>query len=158
MQLDSATMGGRVEADKIAHCIYQGSVPLEGSALRAAGFGALVLCAMEHQPSSVRFPGLAVYHAPIDDAELSMREATIACAAARFVCANVLAGRRVLVTCQQGRNRSGLVVALALHLLTGYPGRAVVNVVQRRRQSPGGPALVNPSFVGYLDALPRRVR
>lgn len=58
------------------------------------------------------------------------------------------AGRRVLVRCQAGYNRSGLVVALALILLGHTPDDAVRLI--RRQRSPY--ALFNQNFLGYLGA------
>jgi protein-tyrosine phosphatase len=55
-------------------------------------------------------------------------------------------GRRVLVRCSGGLNRSGLVVALALQRL-GRPGEDAVALVRAAR----GPwALTNPGFVAHL--------
>ena len=61
-------------------------------------------------------------------------------------------GQKVLVTCYLGKNRSGLVSALALHLLTGCGGDEAVRTVKKGR--PG--ALENPQFTAYLMALEPR--
>jgi hypothetical protein len=71
--------------------------------------------------------------------------ATIADLAER-VAAAVTDGRRVLVRCSGGLNRSGVVVASALVRL-GYPTDEAVAAVRRAR----GPwALTNPGFVAFL--------
>ncbi len=72
-------------------------------------------------------------------------------AIAERVAAAVTAGRRVLVRCSGGLNRSGLVVALALVRL-GWSSDEAVTLVRAAR----GPwALTNPGFVSYLDGVPR---
>lgn len=58
-------------------------------------------------------------------------------------------GRRVLVRCSGGLNRSGLVAAVALTHL-GHPVDEAVSLVRRAR----GPwALTNPMFVAHLRTL-----
>ncbi|MFJ9447036.1 protein phosphatase [Kitasatospora sp. NPDC101235] len=67
--------------------------------------------------------------------------------AAELTAAAVRRGRRTLVRCHSGYNRSGLVVAQALVDLGHESGEAVRLVRQRR--SPW--ALNNPVFVDYLN-------
>ena len=152
-----------VDATRIASGLYQGGLPPEGQLLYRRGFHTLVLAAKEHQPPAARFPGLRVLHAPLDDSgtPMSTAEWRIAKAAAERVARAVLSGQRVLITCQQGRNRSGLVTALALHLLTGYAGSACAERVRQHRQRglPAGvQALVNPYFNAALAGLKPRPR
>jgi protein-tyrosine phosphatase len=59
---------------------------------------------------------------------------------------DVLDGKKVLVRCQAGYNRSGLVVALALKAL-GMTGEDAVDLIHQQR-SPW--ALCNTSFVRYI--------
>lgn len=59
-------------------------------------------------------------------------------------------GRRVLVRCQAGLNRSGLVVALILYK-EGWPVREIIPRLRVKR-SPY--ALCNTAFVEYLQRLP----
>lgn len=111
----------------------------------------LVLCAEEHQPPAKLWPSVeVVVYCPMDDAELDRKTLRRAQRAAKIVVKCVRAGARVLVTCWAGRNRSGLVTALALRELTGWPGRQVLRHIQRKRSG----ALTNPSFVTYLERLP----
>ena len=99
-----------IDAHRVAPMLYQGAVPPEGHVLRRLGFGMLVLCAIEHQPRGASFPGVRVMHAPFDDAGDPVDRATweTARAASREVAKQLLKGRRVLVTCHKGLNRSGL--------------------------------------------------
>jgi len=58
-------------------------------------------------------------------------------------------GRRVLVTCAAGLNRSGLVTAIAMHILTRHSGITCVQHVQNRRAG----ALSNRQFRRVLVEL-----
>ena len=66
------------------------------------------------------------------------------------VVAGVRAGRRVLVACAGGRNRSGLVVGLAVRELLGCSGAQALNWVQSRREN----SLNNATFARHLAGLP----
>lgn len=141
-----------LDANEVHPGIWQGSVPPEGELLADLGFGGLVLCAMEHQPEAARFPGLQVVHAPNDDnfSRLPTREELkLAFQAAREVARLVSEGSPVLVTCQMGRNRSGLVSALSIHLLTGLGGTECLLQVCSHRKG----ALGNPGFQETLGRL-----
>ncbi len=66
------------------------------------------------------------------------------------VVAAVRAGRGVLVACAGGRNRSGLVVGLAVRELLGCSGAQALTWVQSRRED----ALNNATFARHLAGLP----
>ena len=66
--------------------------------------------------------------------------------AARWAYERWQSGDRVLVRCQAGLNRSGLVTALVL-MLAGTPAGDAIALIRARR-SPA--ALINASFVGWL--------
>lgn len=125
-------------------------------------FHLVVFCAKEFGPPPTLLDTsrarrmTRVYHAPIDDAVLTQDEMFLASRAANLVAATFLKRRRVLVTCMQGRNRSGLVVALALDMLSSEGGEAALRAVRERRQRAGGPVLVNPTFVKLLESMPPR--
>jgi len=68
-------------------------------------------------------------------------------------------GDKVLVTCVAGVNRSGLVVALAIHEFMGCSGKACIDLVRKNRKliySIGPRALNNPYFVRVLEKLVER--
>jgi hypothetical protein len=142
-----------VEANRIGPRLYQGSRPPFGRNVQKAGFDVLVLCAVEHQPRGRAFPGVEVIHCPMDDADHppSEHEWWLANAAAQRVAQIVKYGGRALITCIQGRNRSGFVTALALHYLTKEPGRMCVFRVQKGRTE--APALTNDHFVAALATI-----
>jgi hypothetical protein len=101
-----------IEANRIVSGLYQGSAPPQGPGVAAAGFDALVLCALEYQPPARCFPGAIVLRCPLDD-DLTRavpkggRRRVIE--AGRQIAEILRRGGRVLVTCVAGRNRSGLV-------------------------------------------------
>jgi len=149
-----------LDADRIASRVYQGSMPPPGHQVRACGFDVLVLMASTEEytheggyhPSDRSFPGVKVFHAPIDDGRLTGPEWNTASRVAMQVAGYVRRGKRALITCRMGRNRSGLVTALTLHMLTGKSGGEIVRHVQRHRAD----ALTNRSFVQALETLPRQ--
>ena len=59
------------------------------------------------------------------------------------------AGSRVLVRCQAGWNRSGLVMALVL-IKEGYKAQEAIDLIQRKRS---GRPLCNLRFVKWLQSL-----
>lgn len=124
-----------------------------GSVLHDAGFHVLVLCADDVQPPDENFPGLRVIRAPgIDIENESVMQECLPgwISASQEVVAELNSEKRVLITCWAGLNRSGMVTALALRMLTGWSGQRCVEAVQRRRKY----ALDNDVFASYLCSLP----
>lgn len=151
-----------IEATLIHPGLWQGSRPPFGFSLKRAGFNMVVLCAEEFQPPHVMpagfdtllrgmapFPDVEVVYAPNDDSfstPPSREQLKTAITAAQQVTEVIKAGGKVLVTCWQGKNRSGLVSALALHKLLGISGFQAIHRVRARRRR----ALSNPYFVEAL--------
>ena len=134
--------------DLIFQNLWQGGVPEVTLTPQryAEPFDTLVLCAEEVQFPGESVPGLRILRCPMDDAILSQEEARRALDTAERVVAELKAGRRVLVTCHQGRNRSGLVTALSLIGTYGMkPSAAISQIRQHRIQ-----ALTNKSFCEWL--------
>lgn len=86
------------------------------------------------------------HHRSIPDGELDVSDLNAVKNFAIAVAAHVEAGRRVLVRCHAGYNRSGLVVALAL-LELGYIADDAIALIREKR-SPF--ALHNHHFVRYI--------
>jgi len=148
-------------ADQITKNLWQGGVPSRGSALNEAGFDTLVLCAREWQLPSVYFPKVKVIHAPNDDypedpSKPTPQQLQTAVRTAFEVADDIRSGKKVLVTCAAGMNRSGLVTAMSLHLLYGWSGpRCVAHVrLNRTWGDDGYMPLSNPQFVRVLSRLP----
>jgi protein-tyrosine phosphatase len=137
-----------MDADRIAPKLYLGGAP------RSCGpFDAVVLTAMELQNLPLK---CQVIRAPLDDAVPSREEIKTAMRAAREVYALRRAGKRVLVTCAQGVNRSALVVALVL-MMHGLPAERAIRRIRALRKAPIQP-LSNQAFVRALKNIERRAR
>jgi hypothetical protein len=126
--------------------LWIGPMPASTAHVARAGFQALVFCASELQPPAhLLGDGIRCIHCPLDDNDsvrLPYEQWSRAVVVSKEVAELVRSGSPVLVTCAQGRNRSGLVCALALHLLQGWRGRDAIRYVQSRRQG----ALSNADF------------
>jgi len=115
--------------------LAQGSAPPRGAVLP---FDVIVLAAEEYQPD---LPGYEVLHVPLDDGPPpTFAERAHIRMAAREIARRVRAGQRVLVTCWQGRNRSGVLAGLALVEL-GLPRDRAVQRIRTYRDG-----LTNPFF------------
>lgn len=143
-------------ATQIHKGLWQGGRPPPGDLLRQNNFRLLILCAEEwQQPKAGEFPGVEVISAPNDDDfnRLPTREElSIAIKAARQAIPILEGGGKVLSTCFMGKNRSGLVSALILHLWLGVSGERAVRMIQQQRQG----ALRNPGFLSVLQRLASR--
>lgn len=139
-----------------AGSIWQGD--RESALVDHERFQLLVLCAEEFQPSRHHFsPTTAIAYAPNDDSELTRAQFKIARQAAHEVARRVRLGHDALVTCIAGRNRSGLVTAMAIHILSGCGGREAARIVRTRRTTVDVPALTNENFVRTLERIPSRL-
>jgi protein-tyrosine phosphatase len=137
-----------VDASRICHGLYQGAAPASSHAVTSAGFQVLVLAAVEVQPPEHALVGLDVLRCPLTDdptRPLTEREWSAAVACAKAVRRRLVRGQSVLVTCAQGRNRSGLVSALTLIQSGWQPQEAIRHIKQHRDF-----ALTNPRFVEAL--------
>ncbi|MBW2673161.1 MAG: dual specificity protein phosphatase family protein [Deltaproteobacteria bacterium] len=113
------------------------------------GFKVLVLAAEEHQPTADHFPAVRVIRFPLDDGPQpwSAQQIMALRRLSGWLAQAVSAGQRVLVTCQMGLNRSGIVTAATVMQLTGAPALDVVEMMRRRRDPY---VLCNDAFVEIL--------
>jgi protein-tyrosine phosphatase len=141
-----------IDATRITHKLYQGSYPIQP--IRPCGFHVLVLCAKELQQRADE-GGLTTVCCPLNDdgSPMTQREWLRAVRMAEYVGTLLLRHARVLVTCAQGRNRSGLVNALVLYRLTSLSGPECIEHIRKLR--PG--SLTNDDFVDALRTLPPKV-
>jgi len=139
-------------AARVVPGLWQGSAPTPGMALP---FDAVVLAACGHQPPGKRIfgPRAEVVRVPLTDGgmPLSPRDLDRALRAAVWIGKTHESGKRLLVTCEMGWNRSGLLVALAL-VFEGYSADAAVMLV---RQARGRAALGNAHFEAYVHGVAR---
>jgi protein-tyrosine phosphatase len=144
-----------LDATELVPGLHIGSAPPRGALVADEDFDVLVLCAEEYQPALKWFPGLqSVIHCPMDDHIPTDREIDNAVSAAMDVADRYSRGQVTLVTCVAGRNRSGMVSALALHFITCLPLDEVVPYIQKKRRGVDGErALTNPWFVRLLEPM-----
>ncbi len=145
-----------MSVSEIVPDLYIGSKPPATHEL-AAHFDVLVLSAKEYQPENRRFGRLRVIHAPIDDDHRYMpsSDKLTALNAAMDVASLRRAGKKILVTCWEGHNRSSLIVALALML--GKDQMPLKEVAARIHHARGHDALSNPHFRTFLKELAARL-
>jgi len=145
-----------LDGKMVKGCIAQGDA--QSTSATAGQFDMIVFCAKEFQPKPDLLtkikPAKALVYAPFEDGELTKGELQIATTAAMTVADAFDEGKKVLVTCMQGRNRSGLVVALALHMIYGVGGVKARQIIRERRA--GVEVLMNPAFDRFLENLPPR--
>ncbi len=133
-----------LDASRIANRLYVGGKPPFDRDLPE--IDVLVLCAEEIQPQRPAFHG-RVIHCPLPDAALDQPALVRALTTGRAVADELVAGKRVLVTCAMGINRSALVACLALGLVTEMtPQQLVANVRAKRNPK----CLSNEHFVKIL--------
>lgn len=138
-----------LDVARIAPKLWIGAAPPQGTSVRDEGFESLVLCAVEWQPPEDRYPGVEVHHAPFRDCHgVTRDEVATALQAADWTARRISEGRRTLVTCMAGRNRSGLVCSLALSMASGTDPAKCGEIVRRHR---GPEALSNAKFVDILN-------
>jgi protein-tyrosine phosphatase len=134
--------------------LAQGSYPEDWpAAFRVADV--VVLCAMELQARNLKVPpNKLIIRNPQDDdiyRPVGQREAARFFHTADQVVQHVRAGRRVLVTCAAGMNRSGVVTTLALTRLLRMPAHnAIALLRQRRPKMDGLYPLANPMFERFV--------
>lgn len=146
-----------LDVTRLINGLYMGSLPPTGDTLSNAGFAGLFLCAYEYQPRSSEIPNVRIYHVPLDDNDarpLTLSEKSQILAAGSTAASLVRRGARILVTCAQGRNRSGVVAAVALSQLSGRtPAEAGTFIRKVRVGRDGGTAMMNNSFNEFLAEL-----
>lgn len=141
-----------LDANRLTDRLWQGSAPPAGDLLGKLGFDVVVLCADDVALTQADFPGVTVVQIATKDekaAPVSAEHARLAHEAAAQAVQHHRDGKTVLVTCLGGFNRSGLVSALVLHELLGWPYARCVRHIQEARDF----ALHNKFFVRYLKGL-----
>lgn len=137
------------DASEIYPNLWQGAIPPRGKFLASKGFDVLILATREHQDAGW-YDNIEIVHAPSNDDDRPHRIhefIPLWKETAKRVAGLVRAGKKVLVTCLAGHNRSGIIVAFALHELTGKNGFECVEHIRSRRDEF---ALNNLAFVEYL--------
>jgi hypothetical protein len=105
-----------------------------------------VVVSLYHRDGHGPAPHIEHHYAKIPDGPLTPAEMAKVSRLAAVTAAAVTAGRRVLVRCHFGYNRSGLVVAQAL-ITMGHDTDDAISLIRRQRSEW---ALHNHLFVAYL--------
>ena len=145
-------MHTKATASPVTKTLWMGGHPPVGAGLAEYGIDALVLAAKEFQPAAELFPDILVHHAPMDDTYAGMPhgDADRAVQAALQTAKWLKEGKRVLSTCWQGRNRSGVIAALALMLHEKKTPEEAISLI---RASRGEYAMGNPHFNLLLQTV-----
>jgi len=143
-----------IDAHRIASKLWMGSYPKDPQVCDGR-FGLIVLAASEHPELPFRCQGQEVLRVPLWDAKPMDDEVALARRAAQVVDKARRRGERVLVTCAQGVNRSGLIVALAL-VLEGMSADGAVALVRSQRKHPAFKPLFNAHFVSEIERFARK--
>lgn len=144
----------KMNADQVGKNLWVGGVPTDHDAV-SQNFDALVLAAKEHQHAfpAEKYPKVTVLHAPLNDAKPTGQEQVTALRTALKVYELNKTGKKVLVTCAAGVNRSALIAGLAM-VISGMPASKVVSQIRHKRHPPSGATpLFNEHFVKLLNAV-----
>ena len=143
-----------LDAHEIVPGLWMGGYPSSWQGVIRDGFQTLVVTAQE-RAAAPPLKGVELHAVPFADAA-QMETATLdkLIDVAALIGEHVLAGKKVLVTCNEGRNRSGLVVGLAVHAMTGMSGRDIVALIRKQRVKLSNALFAN--ILGKLKALPEK--
>lgn len=133
-------------ASEVIARLWQGGKPKPGE----YAFDLIVLADMEYQPPGSAFPGSQLARVMLND----FRPATPMEYAAAVAAAEVAAdwyrrGKRILITCGAGLNRSGLVTGLTMRYL-GFTADDAIALIRRAR---GPNAIKNSNFVAFIRSF-----
>jgi protein-tyrosine phosphatase len=118
-------------------------------------FDVVVFAAEELQPNIQAPAGCFLFKLPMDDdiyRPVPPAVGEVLHHTARALASYLRGGHKVLTTCAQGRNRSGILSGLTMMYCFGMPADDVIKIIQRKRKY----ALVNTMFTQWLQAT--RVR
>jgi protein-tyrosine phosphatase len=131
--------------------LWHGGCPVDFAWVRAHAIDVVVdVSDPDAYPPAAEIEGLTylkcplVDHDTLPDPELTLRLAELVAGLAG-------AGRRVLVHCTFGRNRSGLLATLVVRALLGLSGAQALSYVRERRDR----AVNNETFAAWLESLER---
>jgi len=131
----------KMNADEVSKNLWVGGLPTDPEAVDK-NFDVLVLAAKSHQDIFPvhKYPKTKVIHVPLDDEPFSpnpppKEDVAKALKAGLEVHEANSKGKKVLVTCQAGVNRSALVAGLAM-VVGGLNADHVINRIRKRRKPP----------------------
>jgi protein-tyrosine phosphatase len=134
-------------ADEVVPNLWVGSAPLPADIEFLNTFDTVVFAADTYQPDLIRGFRKTAIRCGIDDHQITEVEKRRVLECAKMVADRLFRGQKVLCTCISGWNRSSLVAALAMKLITPYSTEEIIDLIRAAR---GDSALSNWSFVGFL--------
>jgi protein-tyrosine phosphatase len=141
-------MGGALDADEVIPDLWLGGhTALDGlNKGQDIPFDVVLSAALEIAPNRFNHGAPVARHIPLDDTptdwDASPQAWRMVVQAGRWVAAQWASGKKVLVVCHSGINRSSLIVGVALRFL-GFSGPAAVEQIRKTR---GYGTLTNQSF------------
>ncbi len=133
--------------------LWQGSRPWIPEEIVKREFNTIVFCENDHQPEQEEFPGMKILRCPlVDDYEIDLtkEEISLINSTADEVVKDVNDGKKILIVCYAGLNRSGLVMGVTLNKYLKFSGVKCANMIRNARNKY---ALHNPIFVDHLHSL-----
>jgi protein-tyrosine phosphatase len=120
-------------------------------------FDVIVFCAEELQPRIKAPAGKQIFKLPLDDdiyRPIPPEIGKLLHQAAQALATYHAGGHKLLITCAQGVNRSGLMTGLTMMYSLRMPARETIKLIRSKRKSqdPDLFALCNPMFEQYLYA------
>jgi protein-tyrosine phosphatase len=153
----------KLNADKVGHNLWVGGVPTKPE-LVAKNFDALVLAAREFQDVFPvhKHPNCQLILAPMDDhpgdpKKPTHEEKIEALRAALKVYDLNKKGKKVLVTCAAGVNRSALIAGLAMILSGKTADEVIAQIRKHRKPLSGSTPLFNEQFCKLLRAVDKAI-
>lgn len=148
----------RMNADQVSKNLWVGGLPTDPEAVDK-NFDVLVLAAKQFQDVFPvhKYPGTKVIHVPLEDAKPTAKEKQLALKAGIEVFEHNQKGRKVLVTCAAGVNRSAMIAGLAM-VIGGLSAEHAINRIRKRRKPPSGSTpLFNHHFVKVLKDVDAKI-
>lgn len=148
-----------MNADQVSKNLWVGGVPTNPSEVEKK-FDTLVLCAKEFQDvfPTHKHKKTELILAPMYDGKPTNVEKRRALKAAIEVRERLDNGKKVLVTCAAGVNRSALVASIAMMLGEKDTAKSAVNKIRKRRNPPSGATpLLNNHFIEFINEVWRGI-
>lgn len=136
------------DATPVFGSLFIGGAP-EGHLDELCPWEVIVFTAKEFQPKYPSTEGKLLIYAPLRDENISKAEKDMVLRVTKELAHTLMRGARVLVTCAQGYNRSALFAAATMIELGLSPWEAIADI----RHARGPQALMNPSFIKFLEGL-----
>ena len=150
--------------------LWIGAYPTNKSEIKAAGFNLHLDVRGESPPPAGASCEIETFYLPLtDDPSKPLDQDVLARikTAGKRIAAYVRSGRKCLITCMGGFNRSALVAGFVMHELTGKTGDECAAIIREKRGTPtkelaahcgvpfgdGRRALNNPQFCKHLGDL-----